>query len=654
MEPHEKKGLEDGAEISEQKQQEVLEKYDSESSVRVTSGFAKSFIKFYAIAMALFHLYTSFFGLLVTLQQRAMHLLFVMPLCYLMYPARKGGIKNNPSILDWVLAAASFVVTGYVVINVDAIFLRGGLPNQADIVMGILCALLVLEAVRRVVGIQLLIIAVVFLCYAYFGPYMPGILRHRGASISRMIDHLYMAPEGIFSTALGTSATFIVLFVIFAAFLQKSGMADLIRDLALALAGSSVGGPAKVSVVTSAAFGTISGSAAANVVTTGAFTIPLMKSVGYKPEFAGAVEAVASTGGQLMPPIMGSAAFIMADYLGVPYITIIKAAIVPVFLYYFSLFVAVHYRAKKQGLRGVSRENLPKAMDVMKARGHLIIPFIIVVALLINRFTPIFSACVGIVSCIISAAFRKETRMSFKDIIDALESGAKGSVSVAISCASVGLVIGVCTLTGLSNILGNYIMELGQGNLLLTLFLVMILAIIMGMGLPTVAVYILLVSVAVPVVASLDVPMLAAHFYVFYFGLMANVTPPVAIPAYAAAGLAGSNPSKTGWMAFRLALAAFLIPYLFMYNNAILMIDASVFEIIYSAISPTIGVFMLAVALEGYMQAKIPMWLRVLMVAGSLGLIHPGLITDLMGLAVLALAIITQHASFVHKWRAHH
>lgn len=431
-------------EISLEEQQAVLEKFDQESNTRNVTGFAKGFIKWYAIAMAVFHVYTSFFGLWATIRQRAMHLLFVMPLCYLMYPAKKGGARNNPSLLDWVFAALSFVCCGYIVVNYDAIFLRGGLPNQMDIIMGCLCALLVLEAVRRVVGTQLLIIAVIFLGYAYFGRYMPGILRHRGDSIARMVDHMYMAPEGIFSTALGTSATFIVLFVIFAAFLQKSGMADLIRDLAMALAGGSVGGPAKVSVVTSAAFGTISGSAAANVVTTGAFTIPLMKSTGYEPEFAGAVEAVSSTGGQLMPPIMGSAAFIMADYLGIPYVTIIKAAIIPVLLYYLSIFVSVHYRAKKLGLKGVSRENLPNAWEVFKERGHLLVPFVVVVFLLMNRYTPIFAGCAGIISCILSAALKKETRMGIRDIIDSLENGAKGCVSVAISCASVGLVIGVC------------------------------------------------------------------------------------------------------------------------------------------------------------------------------------------------------------------
>lgn len=343
-----------------------------------------------------------------------------------------------------------------------------------------------------------------------------------------------------------------------------------------------------------------------------------------------------------MPPIMGSAAFIMADYLGIPYVTIIKAAIIPVLLYYLSIFVSVHYRAKKLGLKGVSRENLPNAWEVFKERGHLLVPFVVVVFLLMNRYTPIFAGCAGIISCILSAALKKETRMGIRDIIDSLENGAKGCVSVAISCASVGLVIGVCTMTGLSTILGNYILEFSQGNLLLTLFLVMFLAIIMGMGLPTVAVYILLVSVAVPVVASLDVPMLAAHFYVFYFGLMANVTPPVAIPAYAAAGLAGASPSKTGWVAFRLALGAFLIPYLFMYNNSILMIDSSIPEIIYSAISPIIGVYSLNLGLEGFKDFPIPLWQRVLLVAGALALIVPGIVTDLIGLLIVAFVIFNQ------------
>jgi len=628
--------------ISTEKQKEILEKYDSESAVRNPAGVYGKIIKWIAVAMALFHLYTSVFGLMETIRHRAMHLAFIFPLAFLLYPAIKSKKTSKPTILDWTFSILGMISTLYLVIEYKEIFLRGGIPNTVDIVMGILCILLVLESVRRVVGIQLLMISAVFLVYAYFGPYMPGIFRHRGASISRMIDHIYMIPEGVFSVALGTSATFIVLFVIFAAFLERSGLADLIKDLAMALAGGAIGGPAKVAVVMSAAFGTISGSAAANVVTTGAFTIPLMKSTGYPKEFAAGVEAVASTGGQLMPPIMGSAAFIMADYLGVAYIEIVKAAIIPVFLYYLSLFLSIHIRAKKLGLKGVCRENLPKAWDVLKSRGHLLIPFVAVVILLVMRFTPIFAGSCGIVLTIAVAALRKETRMGFQDILWALENGAKRTVPVSIACASVGLVIGVCSLTGISSIIGNYILQLGRGNLLITLFLVMLLSIVMGMGLPTVAVYVLLSSIAVPVIVQLNVPALAAHFFIFYFGLMANVTPPVAIPAYAAAGLANSNPSKTGWVAFKLALAGFLIPYLFILNTDVLMINANFVDIIYSALTPILGILMLCVGIENYMLKPLPVWQRALCIIGSLALLYPGLATDLIGLAFLLLIFAVQ------------
>lgn len=626
--------------VSEDKQQEIMEKYDNDASTRNPSGIPGMILKATAIAMACFHIYTAVFGMMEAQRHRAMHLSFVLALGFMMYPALKKKKTKNPTVADWILALAGAVSSLYIVVNYNQIFLRGGIPNQMDIIMGITLSLVILECVRRVVGIQLLIIAVVFIAYAYLGRYMPGIFKHRGASITRMVDHLYMTVEGIFSTALGTSATYITLFVIFAAFLERSGFSNFIKDIAMALAGGAVGGPAKVSVVTSAAFGTISGSAAANVVTTGAFTIPLMKDTGYPKEFAAAVEAVASTGGQLMPPIMGSAAFIMADYLGIAYIEIIKAAIIPVGLYYASLFFCVHFRARKLGLKGLSREYLPNAWEVMKERGHLIIPFLVVVALLVKRFTPLYAGAVGIVAAIAAAAIKKETRLGVKDIIWALENGAKRSVSVAVSCASVGFVIGVCTLTGISTILGNYILEIGRGNLMLTAILVMFLSIVMGMGLPTVAVYVLLVSVAVPVIATFQVPLLAAHFFVFYFGLMANVTPPVAIPAYAAAGLANSNPSRTGWTAFRLALSGYLVPYLFLYNPHILMVDANIVQIIYAVLSPALGIFLLSVCTEGFFMKNIKPWERVLAGGAALAAIAPGIITDLMAVGIFLFLLL--------------
>jgi TRAP transporter 4TM/12TM fusion protein len=334
----------------------------------------------------------------------------------------------------------------------------------------------------------------------------------------------------------------------------------------------------------------------------------------------------------------------MADYLGIAYIEIVKAAIVPVFLYYLGCFVMVHLRAKKLGLRGISKESLPSIWQVLKERGHLMIPFIAVVVMLIMRYTPLFAGSWGIIVTVAVTALKKETRMGWKDIVWSLENGAKRSVSVGVACASVGIVIGICTLTGISNVLGNYIMQFSQGNLMLTLFLVMLLSILMGMGLPTVAVYVLLVSVAVPIIVGLKVPPLAAHFFIFYFGMMANVTPPVAIPAYAAAGIANANPSKVGWAAFKLALPGFMFPYIFIYNPAMLMLNANLFEVIYSALSPTLGVFMIATAVEGYLLKPLSLWRRFFMLAGSFGLLHVGLLTDVIGLTIfIAIAVLQKY-----------
>ena len=630
------------AEISEAEQKKLIEKYDSESAVRNLQGAAATMVKWFAIAMAVFHLYTSYFGALESLRHRAAHLLFVLPLAFTMYPASKKRKSDTPSVVDLVLAIMSLACCSYIVFNYKEIYMRGGIPNRLDIAMGVMTAVLVLEAVRRVVGIQLAIIASVFLGYAYFGPYMPGVFAHKGATLSRMVDHIYMIPEGIFSIALGTSSTYIVLFVIFATFLEKSGLGLVIKDLGMAIAGGTTGGPAKVAVLTSALFGTISGSAAANVVTTGAFTIPLMKSTGYNKEFAGAVEAVASTGGQLMPPIMGSATFIMADYLGVSYVEIIKAACIPAFLYFFAIFAMAHIRAKKLGLRGLARENLPRVWDVLKERGYLVLPFVVVVALLVMRFTPIYAGCWGIILAIASAGLKKTTRMSFSDIIWSLENGAKRVVPVAVACACVGLIIGVCTLTGVSTILGNYILRLSQGDMLLTLFLVTILAIIMGMGLPTTAVYILLVSVAAPTLSSFNLPKLAVHFFVFYFGLMANVTPPVAIPAYAAAGLANSDPGKTGWAAFKLAIPAFIIPYIFIYAPQMLMINPTLLGVVHVTVTSILGVVMIALAVENFFLTRLSILQRLLLFLGGIALMDAGWATDAVGLAIVIIVFMLQ------------
>ena len=628
--------------VSPETQKEIAEKYDSDSATRDIKGLIGYLVMIIALSMAVFHLYTSGFGLLETLRQRAAHLAFVLPLAFLLYPAFRNRKTNQPTFMDYLLAILSVISAGYVVFQYKEILLRGGMPMQVDIIMGILTTILVLEAVRRVVGKELAIIALVFLVYGYFGPFMPGIFAHKGASLSRLIDHLYMIPEGIFSIALGTSATYIVLFIIFATFLEKSGLGIVIQDLSLALAGTSSGGPAKVAIVTSACFGSINGSAAANVVTTGAFTIPLMKRIGYQKEFAAGVEAVSSTAGQLMPPIMGSAAFIMADYMGIPYLEVVKAAIIPVLLYYTGVFTMVHIRAKKLGLQGLPKELLPKALEVLKKRGHLLVPLVLVIVLLVMRYTPLFVGFWGIIFTVIAAALKKETRMSFKDILWALETGAKRTVPVAIATACVGLVIGICTLTGVSSIISNYILNISQGYLMVTLFMVMLLSILMGMGLPTVAVYVLLATVAVPVIANYNVPMLAAHFFVFYFGLMANVTPPVAIPAYAAAGLANANPSKVGWVAFKLALAGFIVPYMFIMSPELLLIDFTWLSLLHVGLTSILGVVLLGIAVENYLLAPLWKWQRLIILIGSLSLINPGLYTDFVGVFALLIVVVMQ------------
>jgi TRAP transporter 4TM/12TM fusion protein len=634
-------------EVSAKNAEDVAETLESGVSKRDYFGLWGKVIGTFAVCMALFHLYTAAFGMLETIRQRSAHLFFVLPLAFLIYPATKKSIRSRPSVIDILLAALSAIGAGYIVINYEAILMRGGMPTTLDVIMGIMTILLVLEGARRALGFELAILATVFLLYGYFGPYIPGMFAHRGASIARLVDHLYLIPEGVFSVALGTSATYIVLFIIFGTFLEKSGLGQVVQDLALALAGKTIGGPAKVSIFASALFGSISGSAAANVVSTGVFTIPLMKRVGYQSEFAAAVEATASTAGQLMPPIMGASAFIMADFLGIPYFDIVKAAVIPVILYYTGVFVMVHMRARKLNLRGMEDHEIPKIGDVLRERGHLLIPLIVILALLVMQYTPLYSAFYAIIITVLVAQCRKSTRLSLKDILWALETGAKRTVTIACACAAVGLVIGVSMLTSVGNTIGEFLLVMAQGKLLIALFMVMLFALILGMGLPTVAAYIILATVAAPIlIGNFGVPKLVAHFFVFYFGLMANVTPPVAIPAYAAAGIAGSNPSRTGWAALKLALAGFLAPYLFVYSPEILLYQftlAALPKTVWVAATAIFGTFLLACAVEGFMRTPLPLWQRLLLGMASLLLVEPSVLTDIIAVGALSIVLACQY-----------
>ncbi len=411
--------------------------------------------------------------------------------------------------------------------------------------------------------------------YSYFGPYFPGFLAHRGYSIQRIVSHMYFTTEGILGIPLGVSASFIFLFILFGAFLEKTGIGKLFIDIADAIAGWAAGGPAKVAVITSALEGTVSGSSVANTVGSGSFTIPMMKKLGYRPEFAGAVEAAASTGGQIMPPVMGAAAFLMAEFTNTPYIEIAKAAAIPACLYFFGIFIEVHFEAKRCGLKGMSRDQLPKFMEVLLKRGHLFVPLVAIIYVLIEGYTPTYAALVGLGLSIVAGMITKATRMSPWDIITALQAGARGAVGVAMACATAGIIVGVVTLTGIGLKMANGLVEIAGGNLFFTLFFTMITSLILGMGVPTTANYVITSTIAAPALVMLGVPMLAAHLFVFYFGIVADITPPVALAAYAGAGIAKSNPFWTGVTATKLAIGAFIIPYIFVYNPAMILIGTT-------------------------------------------------------------------------------
>lgn len=616
--------------------EKILEKYDRESASRTLSTFWKNLVRFVCIAFSLFQLYTAAFGVFEAQIQRAIHLGFALVLVYLLYPARLSKRKEGVKWLDVLFALLGLAVGAYVVVEYHALMMRAGLPTTGDIVFGAVCILLVLEASRRVVGIPITLVAMFFLAYAYWGPYFPGMFAHRGFSYTRIITHMYVTTEGILGMPVGVAATFVYMFILFGAFLHKTGLGKFFIDLALAATGHRIGGPAKVAVLASGFFGTISGSSVANTVTTGTFTIPLMKSIGYKPEFAAAVEAAASTGGQLMPPIMGAAAFVMSQFIGIAYIEIAIAAALPALLYYLAVGFMVHMEAKRLGLQGLPKERLPKLKKVLSEGWHLLLPLFVIVYLLVKGYTPLRAALVCIIVTVAIAMMKKNTRLNVKDILDALESGARSAIGVSAACACAGIIIGVVTLTGVGLKIANGIVVLSGGSFFLTLFLTMIASIILGMGLPTTAKYIVLASMAAPAIMKFGVPIMAAHLFIFYFGIVADLTPPVALVSYAAAGIAQSNPMKTGFTGLRLAMAGFLIPYIFVYNPGILLINTTPLEVVLIAATSILGAFSLALAGSGFWMRPLNIIERLVLFGSAISLIFPGTVTDIGGAVVLA------------------
>lgn len=635
---------------------ELMEQYDLETSkLRKLTGKVALFITIVAILMSAFHLFTAWHGTLLAMKQRSLHLIFAFTLGFALYPGFKKSSKDKIDITDWLLIILSVGVWGYIFFNVEAIALKGGQMSTTDMVLGVLAVLLTLEVTRRVVGPELPIVTIVFLLFAYFGRHMPGIFAHRGFNVTRIVSHMYMTTEGIMGTPLGVSSTFVFMFILFGSFLDKTGVGEFFIDFAYALTGSTRSGPAMTSVLSSGLMGSISGSSVANTVTTGAFTIPLMKSVGYKPHYAGAVEATASTGGQIMPPVMGAAAFIMADFTGFPYISIVKAAIIPAVLYYIAVGTMVHLEACKLGLKGMPRESLPKVSSILRKQGYLTLPLIAIIFMLVKQYPPTMAALTGIVIGVIVAMtvslIKKDNSFTPKDILGAMEAGAKGAVGVACACACAGMIVGVVTLTGFGLKIAEVIVQIAQGRLIPTLLLTMISSIILGMGLPTTAKYIVLATMAVPAITKLGVNLMSAHLFILYFGVVADVTPPVALAAYAGAGIAGANSMKTGFQAFKLAIGAFIIPYIFVINPHLIMVDSIVGTTVnwlpVTAALPTIvtaliGTICLAGTVESYLFGNLRIWQRIILLLAAFALLDPKLLTDAIGLAALAFIFVTQ------------
>lgn len=618
--------------------------------IRQLEGNQAIVIAVFAIGLSLFAIYSNSFMNIQEIYRNTIFLGFIFVLGFLLNPATKAGNKHKFSILDMIFAVAGLTGVIYILMNYIAIHNdRMSQPIVWDYVFAIITIIALLEISRRSIGIFIPVLTLGAIIYALFGPYFPGVMGHAGFSLERLLFRFYMTTEGIFGMTLSIATTYIVLFILFGAFLSASGATKLFNDLAVAIAGQRRGGPAQVAVLSSALTGSLSGSAVANVATTGPFTIPLMKSIGLKPKYAAAVEASASTGGMIMPPIMGAAAFIMAGFLGVSYNIVILAAIIPSLLYYAGLIIAIDIEAKKEGLKGMSKDSIPQVWAVLKEGGVLLVPLVIVILTLLSGKTPIAAGFAGIISAIIASWLTKSksNRITMKKAAGALIDGAKGSIQVAVACTSVGIIIAVVTMTGLGATLSYNIIALSGGSLAVILLLVAITCIVLSMGLPSTALYIVVAVTAAPALIEAGVNPVAAHFFVFWFGALSNITPPVALASFTAAGLAGADAMKTSWIALKLCLPGFIIPFMIAYNPIMVMQTetgevASALSGILVFITAALGVYALSIAVFNFFRTKLNIIERIGFFVVALLLINPGLLTDAVGLAI-GISFLTWH-----------
>jgi TRAP transporter 4TM/12TM fusion protein len=651
----------------------IEEKYDPQLSFRTIGPKLSFIVTAILVSMSLYHFWASGFGLVREVLHRGIHISYVIGLVFIVFSWKKNTedkINNslfsfqNVSILDYIFAILTVVSALYLpLLPSEILASRVGNPELIDVVMGSILIILTLEAARRSVGPTLPIISGIFILFAIFGPYAPGALKHGGTSWLGFVNHIYITNQGVYGIAVGVMAQYVFLFILFGVLATRVGLGKLFIDLAMLIAGKYSGGPAKVAIFSSAFMGTISGSSIANTVTTGSLTIPAMKKIGYPSHFAGAVEAASSTGGQITPPILGAAAFIMVEYLGLPLKDILAAALLPALFHYFGIFIMVHLEAKKLGLRGLNHKELPKFFEIMKDNWLSLLPLIILVYFILAGRTPDFAAIYGIISCVVVGILKPKNKLNFIDLWNCLASGAKNTLAVGAAATCVGIIVGVVTLTGVGFRLGFVVLQtagdignffsniwpisyfsFNQLKLFFSLVLIAISCIVMGAGIPTTATYIILVAVAAPALAQLNIEPLVAHFFVFYYGVLADITPPVALAAYAASGIAKSNPFKTGNTAFRLGIAKALVPFVFVYSPSLLLItnDFDLIKLIVTVLGTLMGIGLIGIAFTGYWIKPLKTFEQWFLGLAALLFVAPGLNSMIVGLIAISPTIYSQ------------
>ena len=629
--------------------EEMMKKYDRESNVRIWTGVPRKVIRYLCAAFSIYCIWVTLFSTMMPEEKLNLFLGLILVLGYLNYPISKKHVR--PNYIPWydiVIMLVGAIPFFYCALNAHSIIKLAARVTRDPkmVVMAVMAILAYMELCRRCVGIPILCVVGVLLVYAF-----------TNVRFGKVVYDLFYTTTGIMSTPINVCAKYIVVFIIFGAFLERTGISNFFINLANSVAGASSGGPAKVAVISSALCGMVSGSSVGNTVTTGSVTIPMMKKTGYKPEFAGAVEAAASTGGQIMPPIMGAAAFLMAEYMGIPYGQVALKAILPAVLYFTGIYIAVHLEAKKLGLKGIPREELPRLRTLLP-RVYLLLPLVVLVWLVAtNKRTMQFSAAVAILITILVGLFNnvvnKKTgsgdtsdNLTLEKFVDALEAGAKSCVTVAVACAMAGLVAGSITSTGLASKLITAVVTISRGNVMIALLLTMLCCIVLGMGVPTTANYCIMASTCAPILITIGVPQVAAHFFVFYFGIVADITPPVALAAYAGSAIAKAPPMKTAFNASKLAIAAFIVPYIFALNPAMLFVDTTAVQVVTVVITSFVGMFGVAGALNGFLFRRMNPLVRILFAGGGLLMMYPGTLTDVIGVVIFALAFAWQYLGY--------